>query len=73
LLDFPVAADLPYRVERFEAGHWMTLDTGTGAGITITYDDATVTPGTQYSYRITVAVSDECGYIEGESASAVAV
>lgn len=72
-VEFTVAADLAYRVERFSEGHWMTLSTGTGGGVGIVYPDATVTPGTQYSYRISVAVGEECGYIEGESASAVAV
>lgn len=72
-ISFEVDDDLAYRVERFSDGHWMTLTTGTGAGGTETYSDDAITVGQQYSYRITVAVSENCGYIEGESASAVAV
>lgn len=71
-VEFDVEADFDYRVERFSDGHWMTLSTGTGTGAVELYSDEAVTPGTQYSYRISVAVSTECGYIEGESASAVA-
>lgn len=69
---YNVAGDLSYRVERSEAGHWMTVFNGTGIGDEV-YSDTSVVAGTQYSYRITVAVGEECGYIEGESASAVAV
>lgn len=72
-VEFDVEADSAYRVERFEAGHWMTLSTGTGTGAIELYSDESVEAGTHYSYRISVAVSEECGYIEGESASAVAV
>lgn len=72
-LAFDVAAALAYAVERFSDGHWMTLTTGTGGAGTEAYADASVTAGQAYSYRITVAVGEECGYIEGESASAVAV
>lgn len=72
-VEFTVAEGLLYRLERFEGGHWMTLSDGTGEGIGVIYPDDTVEVGMQYSYRITVAVGAECGYIEGESASAVAV
>jgi len=72
-LAFNVATGLSYSVERFSDGHWMTLSTGTGGAGSEAYADASVTVGMQYSYRITVAVSEECGYIKGESASAVAV
>ena len=72
-ISFNVAADLAYIVERFSDGHWMTLSSGTGGGSVESYADDTVTPGQPYSYRITVAVSEECGYIQGESASVVAI
>lgn len=72
-LAFDVAEGAAYRVERFSDGHWMTLTTGTGIDVAESYADDSVEVGTTYSYRITVAVSEECGYIEGESASAVAV
>lgn len=71
-IDFDVAEGLSYRIERFD-DHWMTLATGVGTGTSEAYTDDSVIIGTQYSYRITVAVGEECGYIEGESASAVAV
>ena len=72
-MTFDVEEGLPYRVERFSGGHWMTLATGTGGAGTESYADESIEVGMQYSYRITVAVSEDCGYIEGESASAVAV
>jgi hypothetical protein len=71
-LSYDVEQFLLYRIQRFSAGHWMDLGLSSGIGPD-TYIDTTVEAGTQYSYRITVAVSEECGYIEGESASAVAV
>lgn len=69
---YEVANGLQYRIERFSDGHWMTLYSGPGIGVEL-YDDVTVVPGTTYQYRITVEVSEECGYIEGESATALAI
>lgn len=37
------------------------------------YIDTTTVAGETYSYRIVVEQSSDCGYIEGESASAVAI
>lgn len=71
-LSYTVEDPVLYRIQRFEGGHWMDLGLSSGIGPD-SYADTTVVPGTQYSYRITVAVSEECGYIEGESASAVAI
>jgi hypothetical protein len=52
---------------------WTQLTTATGGAGTESYDDASVTAGVKYCYRIVVEVSAECGYINGEIAKATAI
>lgn len=72
-IDFEVEEDVLYQVQRFDDGQWMTIESNVGSGAGEQWLDVLVTPGSMYSYRISVAASAECGYIEGESASAVAI
>ncbi len=62
-----------FTIDRFSDGHWMVLLSSMGVGGLELYDDLSVVPGETYQYRISVAVSEECGYIEGESASGLAI
>ena len=74
-LEWDVAEGLRYRIERMEQGDtmWTIFGIGTGSDTHEFNTDTTVVAGNTYYYRIVVEQSEECGYIDGESVSVVAI